>query len=116
MKVKLGRIACVLLVAAPLYAAPQPDRCGTKQPSDDEITQIENGVKKGQKGKSSAIIDEWFNVVSKGSGLANGELSDTMIREQIRVLNDSYNGRTGGANTGFGFNLVGVTRTVNATW
>jgi hypothetical protein len=33
-----------------------------------------------------------------------------MIRDQIRVLNESYNGRTGGANTGFGFDLVGVTR------
>ena len=39
-----------------------------------------------------------------------------MIRNQIRVLNESYSGRTGGTNTGFGFELAGITRTTNATW
>ena len=112
----VGIILCVLLLTAPMYAAPQPERCGTKQPGDAEIAQIEQGIAKGQKGKSSAIIDVWVHVISKGAGFANGELSDTMIREQIRVLNDSYNGRTGGVNTGFGFELAGVTRTTNATW
>jgi len=117
MKLRLGIILCVsLLAVVPMYAAPQPDRCGTKQPSDAEIAQIEQAVAKGQKGKTSAIIDVWVHVINKGTGFANGDLSDTMIREQIRVLNDSYNGRTGGANTGFGFDLVGVTRTTNATW
>jgi hypothetical protein len=109
-------LTCVLsLGIAPMYAA-QPERCGTKQPGDEEIAQIEAGVKKGQKGKTSAVIDVWVHVISKGAGFANGELSDTMIREQIRVLNDAYNGRTGGANTSFGFTLAGVTRTTNATW
>ena len=96
MKRRLASLWCVFLLAVvPMYAA-QPERCGTKQPGDDEIAQIEAGVKKGQKGKSSAVIDVWVHVISQGSGFANGELSDTMIREQIRVLNDSYNGRTGG--------------------
>jgi hypothetical protein len=39
-----------------------------------------------------------------------------MIRDQIRVLDESFNGRTGGANTSFGFDLVGVTRTTNQQW
>ena len=116
MKRRLAILVCVFLLAvAPMYAA-QPERCGTKQPGDDEIAQIEAGVKKGQKGKTSAVIDVWVHVISQGSGFANGELSDAMIRDQIRVLNESNNGRTGGANTGFGFELVGVTRTTNATW
>lgn len=51
-----------------------------------------------------------------GAGFADGETPDVMIRDQVRVLNDSYNGRTGGANTGFGFELAGITRTENATW
>jgi Pregnancy-associated plasma protein-A len=117
MKVKLGVTLVVLLLAvSPLYAGGQPERCGTKQPGDEEIAQIEAAVKRGQKGKTSAIIDVWVHVVSGGSGFANGELTDTMIREQMRVLADSYNGRTGGANTGFGFELAGITRTTNATW
>lgn len=117
MRLKVGVILCAsVLSVGPMYAAPQPDRCGTKQPSVEEMAQIEQGVAKGQKGKVSAIINVWVHVISKGAGFANGELSDTMIREQIRVLNDSYNGRTGGANSGFGFQLAGVTRTTNATW
>lgn len=115
MKLRLVVLLCVLLLAVPLFAA-QPERCGTKQPSDEEITAIEQAVAKGRKGKTSAVIDVWVHVISAGAGFANGELSDTMIREQMRVLDESYNGRTGGANTGFGFELVGVTRTTNATW
>jgi hypothetical protein len=105
----------VLVASTPLLAG-QPERCGTKQPGTEEIATIEAGIAKGQKGKTSAIIDVWFHVVTSGAGYAKGELTDTMIRNQIRVLDESYNGRTGGANTGFGFNLAGITRTVNANW
>lgn len=105
----------LLLCTMPLFAA-QPERCGTRQPGDDEIAAIERAVARGAKHKSSAIIPVWVHVINKGAGFANGDVSDTMIREQIRVLNDAYNGRTGGANTSFGFDLVGVTRTTNAVW
>jgi hypothetical protein len=115
MRLKLAVMGCVLLLAVPLFAG-QPARCGTKQPGDDEIAAIEQAVAKGQKGKTSAVIDVWVHVISAGAGFANGEVSDGMIRDQIRVLNESYNGRTGGANTGFGFELAGVTRTTNASW
>lgn len=108
-------ISVVLLSAIPLFAA-QPERCGTRQPSDDEIATIERGIARGSKHKSSAVIPVWVHVINKGSGFANGDVSDTMIREQIRVLNDAYNGRTGGTNTSFGFSLAGVTRTTNAAW
>jgi hypothetical protein len=108
-------LVLTLLTALPLSAG-QPERCGTKQPGDEEIAQIESAIARGKKGKTAATIDVWMHVINKGSGFANGDLSDTMIREQIRVLNDSYNGRTGGANTGFAFNLVGVTHTTNQQW
>ena len=39
-----------------------------------------------------------------------------MIRDQLRVLDESYTGRTGGAGSGFGFELAGITRTQNQTW
>lgn len=115
MKLRVWAILCVLLTVAPLYAA-QPERCGTKQPGDEEIAQIETAIAKAKKGKTSAVIDVWVHVINQGAGFANGDLSDTMIRDQIRVLNESYNGRTGGSNTGFGFNLAGVTHTTNAIW
>lgn len=115
MKLKLLVLVCALLLAVPLFGG-QPERCGTRQPSDEEIAAIEQAVQRGQKGKTSAVVDVWVHVISAGAGYANGEISDAMIREQMRVLDESYNGRTGGANTGFGFELVGVTRTTNATW
>jgi Pregnancy-associated plasma protein-A len=116
MRRRLSLLLCVLLSLSFSTYAAQPERCGTKQPGDAEIAAIERGVAKGQKGKTSAVIDVWVHVISAGAGFANGEVSDGMIRDQIRVLNESYNGRTGGANTGFGFELVGVTRTTNAEW
>ncbi|MDQ3280133.1 MAG: zinc metalloprotease [Acidobacteriota bacterium] len=116
MKRHAVAFSLALLVAAPLFAGQQPDRCGTRQPGDEQIARIESGIAKGQKGKTSAVIPVWVHVISRGAGFANGEVPDTMIRSQIRVLDESYNGRTGGANTGFGFELVGVTRTQNATW
>lgn len=117
MKIRLVVTACLvtLLCSLPLVAA-QPERCGTKQPGDEEIAQIEQAIARGRKGKTSDVIPVWVHVINKGAGFANGDLSDTMIREQVRVLNDSFNGRTGGANSGFAFDLAGVTRTTNQTW
>jgi Pregnancy-associated plasma protein-A len=116
MKVRLTVFLCVLALSAMPLLAAQPARCGTKQPGLDQIEAIERAVARGQKGRTSDIIEVWVHVISGGAGFANGEVSDGMIRDQIRVLNESYNGRTGGANTGFGFELAGVTRTTNATW
>lgn len=109
-------LATLLFSSLPLFAAPQPERCGTKLPGDDEIAALERGISKGQKGRTTDVIGVWVHVINKGAGFANGDVPDTMIREQIRVLNESYNGRTGGANSGFGFELLGVTRTTNAVW
>ena len=112
-------VLCVLLLvlaSLPLSADPSVIRCGTKQLSDAEIATLEAQVDRGKKGKTSDVIPVWFHVISMGPGFANGEVPDSMIRDQMKVLNDSYNGRTGGANTTFGFDLAGVTRTENATW
>ena len=112
---RLSLFVCVLLLAVPMFAG-QPERCGTKQPSLEDVEVIEQAIARGQKGKTSAVIDVWVHVISAGAGFANGDVPDSMIRDQIRVLNESFNGRSGGANTGFGFDLVGVTRTVNPIW
>lgn len=116
MKMRGAVVLSVALVSFTSLTAQQPERCGTKRLSDAEIAALEQSVNRGKKGRTSDVIPVWVHVVTRGSGFANGEVSDGMIRDQMRVLNDSYNGRTGGANTGFGFDLVGVTRTVNARW
>ena len=116
-----ARFALTLLVASSIWvapsAAPQKERCGTRQPSLEEVEQMEQQITRaGTKVKTTDTIPVWVHVINKGSGFANGDLSEEMIRAQIRVLDDSYAGRTGGAGTGFGFQLAGVTRTTNAVW
>jgi hypothetical protein len=111
--VSLLVFALLLPVAA---MAQQPGRCGTRQLSDLEVTQLEKSVARGQKGKASAVIPVWVHVISAGAGFDNGVVPDSMIRSQIRVLNESFNGRTGGVNSGFAFDLAGITRTTNAAW
>jgi hypothetical protein len=91
-------------------------RCGTRLPSDQEIQQIEQRIAHARGGPTAVDVPVWVHVISKGPGFANGELDEQMIRAQIRVLDESYVGRTGGANSGFGFTLAGITRTTNPVW
>jgi len=58
-------------------------------------------------------VPTWIHVVSDG---AIGNVSDRAIRDQIRVLDMTFGGFEGGVATGFDFELVGITRTDNATW
>jgi hypothetical protein len=93
------------------------ERCRTRQPGDEEAQQIEQRLSQGHgRGKLSDTIPVWVHVITRGPGFENGDLSDAMIRAQIKVLNDSFTGKTGGANVGLGLQLVGVTRTVDQTW
>jgi hypothetical protein len=59
---------------------------------------------------TGGTINVYFHVINKGTGLANGDIPDTQIADQIRILNGAYN------KWGWTFNLVSTTRTTNATW
>jgi hypothetical protein len=61
----------------------------------------------------SATVPVYFHVITDG---ATGNVSDSAIRTQIRVLNTTFGGGEGGENTGFSFTLAGITRTNNAEW
>jgi hypothetical protein len=105
------------MLAGTVYGANDKTRCGTRQPSDEEITEIETKMAKGNgREKPSVTVPVWFHVINGGAGFDNGDLPDHMIKAQIRVLNDSYSGKTGGAPTAFAFELAGVTRTTNQEW
>ena len=58
-------------------------------------------------------VPVWFHVITDG---ATGDLTDAQIDAQMAVLNMAYAGFYGGYDTGFSFELQGVTRTDNATW
>lgn len=59
---------------------------------------------------TGGVINVYFHVVNQGSGIANGDISSTMISDQMTVLNTAY------AGWGWSFNLIATDRTTNATW
>ena len=100
--------------------------CGTHVFSEEETLAIEEHTEmllsqksaderfRIQSNATTTTINVYFHVISNTSGAGN--ISDAMIADQIRVLNDAYSGVTGGANTRFRFQLAGTTRTTNNTW
>jgi hypothetical protein len=66
--------------------------------------------------KKPVTIPVVFHVIRKSLTVAGGNIPDARIAAQMKVLNDAFAGRTGGARTGFRFELVKVTRTTNASW
>ena len=116
-----SRIVLTSVLATALFtstgAAQQKDRCATRQPSLEEIDGIEQTLARARsKTRTTDTVQVWVHVINKGSGFANGDLTENMIRDQIRVLDDSFSGRSGGASSGIGFQLAGITRTKNQQW
>ena len=58
---------------------------------------------------ADATIPVYFHVINKGSSLADGNIPDGQIADQIAVLNAAY---AGSGN----FTLAGTDRTTNPTW
>jgi hypothetical protein len=59
---------------------------------------------------AGGTINVYFHVIRKGTGVANGDITTTMITNQINVLKNAY------ASWGWNFNLDTTTRTTNTTW
>lgn len=59
---------------------------------------------------SPTYVNVYFHVINKGTGISNGDITQTMIDNQIAVLNAAYNG------VGVKFTLISVDRTTNSTW
>jgi hypothetical protein len=58
----------------------------------------------------SVVIPTYFHVINSGPTAADGNVPDSQIQAQMRVLNQNF------AGTGFSFSLAGVDRTTNAEW
>ena len=84
---------------------------------EPELDQVHADLPATAKGKASksfaATVPVYFHVVTDGSV---GALTNGQIAAQMRVLNTTFGGGEGGADTGFSFTLAGVTRTDNADW
>ena len=64
----------------------------------------------------SVTVDVWVHVIRKDTTVAGGNIPDSRIAAQMDVLNQSFSSATGGDDTGFSFNLAGVTRTTSQKW
>ena len=85
-----------------------------REPALDQNVADLPAAAKGKGGKSfRASVPVYFHVVHAGGV---GNISQTVINEQMRVLNAAFGGFYGGAATGFSFKLAAVTRTDNAAW
>lgn len=89
-------------------------RCATKQPDEIEAAEIDKTIESRvkNKGRFSGLVrvPVYFHVINRGPGIENGDVPANMIREQIRVLNESY------TPAGFQFDLMEITRTTNPVW
>ncbi len=61
-------------------------------------------------------VPTWVHVISYDETVAGGNVPRRWIRDQMRVLNQSFSGATDSVPTAFRFRLEGVTRTVNPVW
>jgi len=116
-------IVTLSVTAAGLYArtaqsqvAATAKHCATRDLSPGEAMRIDMEIARWQ-GELPAVvtIPVYYHVIRTGAGNAT-DVSQTMIDAQISVLNQAYNGSTGGSNTQFQFVLSGVTRTTNSSW
>lgn len=88
-------------------------RCGTPNLTLDEIADIDSVIRKRllvSPSVNGGTINVYVHVINRGTGIENGDVPDSQIREQIKVLNDAY------ASTGWSFNLASIDRTTNARW
>lgn len=88
-------------------------RCGTKSPSGKKLKKLEATFAQfvAQNPPSmvaGGTINVYFHVISQGPGVANGNVTDQMIQDQIAVLNAAF------ANSGFSFVLANTNRVTNA--
>jgi hypothetical protein len=84
-----------------------------REPSFNETVESP-GPQQGRGSRFRATVPVYVHVVSPDGVIGN--VSSTIINDQITVLNATFAGQEGGYNTGFRFTLAGVTRTVNADW
>jgi len=91
-------------------------RCGTRHVDEQDLAEIEvdAALLLSATGRTNAlvpggVVNVYFHVINKGTGIANGDIPDQWISDQMVVLNAAYS-------PSWLFNLVRVTRTTNATW
>jgi hypothetical protein len=88
--------------------------CATAELTEAQQSAVEQFLSSRKSAQALAVgsvnIPVYAHVINKGTGISNGDIPDSMIADQIAVLNAAY------ANTPFRFTLAQTTRTTNSTW
>ena len=113
----------VLLVLAPLvacqaeaieaYEETEPSLyCGTVEPSENAklVTEAEAARQPRRATVKGGTIAVHVHVIRKAEGIANGDVSDSAIAQQLRVLDAAY------ADAGWSFDLTSIDRTTQPAW
>lgn len=116
MKKVLVSVIAFLMIASSLLAQKDSRACATRQMDETTAQALDKSMSRNAVRGRAAAVPVWIHVISAGAGFDNGVVPDSMIRDQIKALDQTFSGQTGGAFTGFSFTLAGVDRTENATW
>ncbi|MCI0413627.1 zinc metalloprotease [bacterium] len=90
-------------------------RCGTVHPDSITAAAIDKQIQNYMTSHvisnvTGGTIKVYFHVIRKGTGISNGDVSSTMINNQINVLKNAF------GPFGWAFTLVSVDRTTNSSW
>jgi hypothetical protein len=93
-------------------------RCSTRPLDDNTRERVERELKDHAdraaagtaRSVTGGVVDVYFHVISRGPTLADGNVPDSQIADQINGLNLAF------AAWGWSFRLAAVTRTTNNTW
>ena len=96
--------------------APVSAARGSEELREPNLGQSAAEAPRSNKGKPSSgiTVPTYVHVITPDG--VTGNVADHKIRDQINVLDLTYGGFYGGYATGFDFELVGITRTVNQAW
>lgn len=110
----LSRVSTEALEAG---ADPEGDIKERAEGESPDVRPLRGAVSSGRRARASALITipVHFHVLRKDDGVT-GNLTDEEIETQIQTLNDSFDGTTGGDDTGFRFELASVDRSDSDLW
>ncbi|KAI1108550.1 metalloprotease [Nemania sp. NC0429] len=111
-------IASALLATASAAKFNTTRLCGTPDPTPQQFAESQAMLAKERlalsKGESRALagftVNTYFHVVASSNSLSGGYLTQTMLTNQLSVMNSAYGPH------GISFNLVGSDWTVNSNW
>ena len=87
-------------------------------PSEEEVAAMESDFQEKLERQAESFAPEasggtipvYWHVIRNGTGIANGDIPDSQIAQQIQVLNNAY------APWGWAFTLAQTDRTTNSSW